>query len=156
MTGHLVLSTLHTNDAAGAVSRLVNMGVPAHLVAGTRITVAAQRLVRRICEKCRKEVPPPSRELFRDLSLLPAGTTFYEGAGCDACRGTGYAGRIGVYEIFTVSEEMERIILAGALSADIRRAAEADGMTTLRRAALLRLAQGLTTVEEVLRVTVDA
>ncbi|MBI4803702.1 MAG: Flp pilus assembly complex ATPase component TadA [Desulfovibrio sp.] len=156
MTGHLVLSTLHTNDAAGAVSRLVNMGVPAHLVAGTRITVAAQRLVRRICEKCRKEVPPPSQDLFRDVALLPPGTTFYSGAGCEACRGTGYSGRIGVYEIFTVSEEMERIILSGAVSADIRRAAEADGMTTLRRAALMRLAQGLTTVEEVLRVTVDS
>ncbi len=156
MTGHLVLSTLHTNDAAGAVSRLVNMGVPAHLVAGTRITVAAQRLLRRICTQCRREVPPPSRDLFRDLDLLPPGTVFHAGVGCEACRGTGYSGRIGVYEIFAVSEDMERIILAGALSADIRRAAEADGMITLRHAALARLAQGLTTVEEVLRVTVDA
>jgi type II secretory ATPase GspE/PulE/Tfp pilus assembly ATPase PilB-like protein len=156
MTGHLVLSTLHTNDAPGAISRLVNMGVPAHLVAGARVTVAAQRLVRRICDHCRREVAPPSRDHFPDLALLPPGTVFQAGAGCQACRGTGYAGRIGVYEIFTVNEDMEGVILAGASSADIRRMAEEQGMTTLRRGALARLAQGLTTAEEVLRVTVDA
>ncbi len=153
LTGHLVLSTLHTNDAPGAVSRLANMGVAAHLLAATRVTVMAQRLVRRLCLECRREaaVPPdlPGGE------SLPAGTVVYEPAGCPACKGSGYRGRVGVYEVFNVTPDMERLILDGAAAAELRRAARAEGMESLRESALRRMAQGLTSAAEVVRVTAD-
>ncbi|OLN30389.1 Type IV fimbrial assembly, ATPase PilB [Desulfovibrio sp. DV] len=154
LTGHLVLSTLHTNDAPGAVSRLLNMGVAPHQLVATRITVMAQRLVRRLCPQCRREgsVPP----VFPDSDALSAHSVFYEAAGCPACHGTGYSGRLGVYEVFTMTGDMERMILAGTSAAQLRRAAEAAGMGSLRASALTRLVRGQTSAAEVLRVTVDA
>ncbi|MDQ7832294.1 MAG: GspE/PulE family protein [Desulfovibrionaceae bacterium] len=153
LTGHLVLSTLHTNDAPGAVSRLANMGVAPHLLAATRVTVLAQRLVRRLCPDCRRRAAPPPG--FPGLDALPPETVFYEPAGCDRCQGSGYRGRIGVYEAFTVTGDMERLILGGAATAELRRAATAAGMESLRASALRRLAQGLTSAAEVLRVTAE-
>ncbi len=154
LTGHLVLSTLHTNDAPGAVSRLRNMGVAPHQLAAARITVMAQRLVRRLCSQCRREASRPPG--FPESGLLPAGTVFYEAVGCPACHGTGYRGRIGVYEVFAMTGDMERLVLDGAAAADLRRAAVASGMGSLRAAALARLARGQTTAAEVLRVTVES
>jgi type IV pilus assembly protein PilB len=153
LTGHLVLSTLHTNDAPGAVSRLANMGVATHLLAATRVTVMAQRLVRRLCPDCRREAAAPPD--LPGLHDLPGGTVFYEPGGCPRCKGTGYRGRLGVYEVFTVTGDMERLILGGAAAAELRRAAEAAGMGSLRDSALRRLAQGLTSAAEVVRVTTD-
>ncbi len=154
LTGHLVLSTLHTNDAPGAVGRLRNMGVAPHQLLATRITVMAQRLVRRLCPRCRRETPAP--RAFPELDALPAGTVFYEAAGCPACHGTGYSGRLGVYEVFAMNGDMERLVLGGASAVELRRAAEAAGMGSLRASALSRLARGQTTAAEVLRVTVEA
>ena len=154
LTGHLVLSTLHTNDAPGAVSRLLNMGVAPHQLVATRITVMAQRLVRRLCPQCRREAPGPPG--FPDSDALSAHSVFYEAAGCPACHGTGYSGRLGVYEVFAMTGDMERMILAGASAAQLRRAAEAAGMGSLRASALTRLVRGQTSAAEVLRVTVDA
>ncbi|QLA14663.1 GspE/PulE family protein [Desulfolutivibrio sulfoxidireducens] len=153
LTGHLVLSTLHTNDAPGAVSRLANMGVATHLLAATRVTVMAQRLVRRLCPDCRREAAVPPDLAGRES--LPEGTVVYEPVGCDRCKGSGYRGRVGVYEVFTVTPDMERLILGGAVAAELRRAAEAAGMDSLRRSALRRLGQGLTSAAEVVRVTAD-
>jgi type IV pilus assembly protein PilB len=154
LTGHLVLSTLHTNDAPGAVSRLANMGVALHLLAATRVTVMAQRLVRRLCPDCRRPAAPPPG--FQGLDELPRDTAFFEPGGCEKCGGSGYRGRMGVYEVFTVTGDMERLILDGASAAELRRAAVAAGMGSLRQSALRRLSQGLTSAAEVLRVTADA
>jgi type IV pilus assembly protein PilB len=154
LTGHLVLSTLHTNDAPGAVSRLLNMGVAPHQLVATRITVMAQRLVRRLCPDCRRQTSPPP--VFPDLDVLPPETVFYEAVGCAACKGTGYRGRLGVYEVFAMTGDMERLILAGAPTTELRRAAMASGMASLRTSALSRLARGQTTAAEVLRVTAEA
>jgi len=154
LTGHLVLSTLHTNDAPGAVSRLANMGVAPHLLAATRVTVMAQRLVRRLCPECRRRAAPPPG--FPESSELPPDTVFFEPGGCERCGGSGYRGRVGVYEVFTVTGDMERLILGGASAAELRRAATAEGMGSLRQSALRRLSQGLTSAAEVLRVTADA
>jgi type IV pilus assembly protein PilB len=153
LTGHLVLSTLHTNDAPGAVSRLTNMGVAPHLLAATRVTVMAQRLVRRLCPDCRRRGDPPPG--FPGLGELPPDTVFFEPGGCEKCGGSGYRGRVGVYEVFAVSGEMERLILDGASAAELRRAAMGAGMGSLRQSALRRLQQGLTSAAEVLRVTAD-
>ncbi|HML60514.1 MAG TPA: GspE/PulE family protein [Solidesulfovibrio sp.] len=154
LTGHLVLSTLHTNDAPGALSRLLNMGVAAHQLAATRITIMAQRLVRRLCPACRRQGAVPAG--FPEADTLPADTVFYEAAGCPACHGTGYHGRLGVYEVFAVTGDMERMILTGAPTTELRRAAMARGMGSLRTSALSRLVRGQTSAAEVLRVTVDA
>jgi type II secretory ATPase GspE/PulE/Tfp pilus assembly ATPase PilB-like protein len=155
MTGHLVLSTLHTNDACGAPARLLNMGVAPYLAASARLTVLAQRLVRLLCPACRQPVAPPPARLFQDAGVSLEGAVFYGPKGCPECGGTGYRGRAGVYEIFALSEEMERIILEGGRASELKRAAQAAGMTTLRQAALARLARGETSLAEALRVTVE-
>lgn len=157
MTGHLVLSTLHTNDAAGAVNRLVNMGVPPFLVSSAQLTVVAQRLMRTICPDCKQVVESPAESArIPELAELPEPPVFYEGAGCDRCNGTGYSGRTGVYEILPVSDRMEKMILAQETAGALKRVAVEEGMRTLRQAALEKLRQGVTTVEEVVRVTMDA
>ena len=154
LTGHLVLSTLHTNDAPGAVSRLRNMGVAPHQLVATRITVMAQRLVRRLCPDCRRKAALPPG--FPEAGALPDGATVYEAAGCPACHGTGYSGRLGVYEVFAMTGDMERLVLEGASAGQLRRAAEAAGLGSLRASALDRLSRGQTSAAEVLRVTADA
>ena len=153
LTGHLVFSTLHTNDAPAAITRLQDMGVEPYLVASVLEGVLAQRLVRRVCEACRvPHVPSPA-----DLTTLgvqaPPGTTLWRGKGCAECRNTGYRGRTGIYELFTLSEDVRGLILRRASARDIRRVAIEAGMVTLRVDGWLRACEGVTTIEEVLRVT---
>ncbi|MDM8555214.1 GspE/PulE family protein [Desulfococcaceae bacterium HSG7] len=155
MTGHVVLSTLHTNDAAGAINRLINMGIPAYLVASAQITVIAQRLVRRVCSHCKIKTAL-ERNTANLLKLRNNGIPVYKGEGCPHCSGTGYRGRVGIYEMLVADDDMSKIILKKAPASVLKAAAVKAGMTTLRKAALKKLVSGVTTVEEVLRVTMDA
>ncbi len=153
LTGHLVFSTLHTNDAPGAIPRLQDMGAEPYLIASVLEAVLAQRLVRRICEGCRvRHVPSPA-----DIEALgvaaPPGTQLYRGRGCDACRGTGYRGRTGIYELFRITEDVRSLILRRASSREIRRHAVERGMATLRQDGWAKACEGVTTIEEILRVT---
>lgn len=147
LTGHLVLSTLHTIDAPGAVSRLVEMGAPRYLVAGGLVGVLAQRLVRRLCPDCRS-IAPPSSQLLYQLGL-PTPTHLPRAVGCDRCGGTGYRGRVGIFELLRVDAAMRELILQGATSDVIREAAVAGGMTPLPLDAWRKVEAGLTTLEEV-------
>ncbi|MGX9726134.1 MAG: type II secretion system ATPase GspE [Candidatus Electronema sp. VV] len=156
LTGHLVFSTLHTNDAASAVTRLIDMGVEPFLVSSSVNAVMAQRLVRRICDKC-KEPHTPSRESIEQLNLPPEfhGATLHRGRGCEACLHTGYQGRQGIYELMIFSEEIKSLILTTSDSGQIKRAAQSDAehpMTTLRQDGLRKVLEGKTTLEEVFRV----
>src|SRR5213594_2288928 len=153
LTGHLVFSTLHTNDAPGAITRLQDMGVEPYLVASVLEGVLAQRLVRRICATCRVSDTPPAADLSA-LGIAGAdGTHLYRGSGCDECRGTGYRGRTAIYELFPISEDARSLILRRAPTRDIRRAALEAGMVTLRLDGWAKAFAGVTTIEEVLRVT---
>ncbi len=154
MTGHLVLSTLHTNDAPGTINRLINMGIPPYLVTSTQMTVIAQRLVRRLCEKCKQEFEPETG-ILKAINMDNKEMTFFMPMGCEACSGTGYNGRLGIYELMQVNERTGALILNKAPAQAIKDAAIADGMETLREAALGKLAEGVTTIEEVFRVTMD-
>jgi type II secretory ATPase GspE/PulE/Tfp pilus assembly ATPase PilB-like protein len=155
LTGHFVLSTLHTNDAASTVTRLVNIGVPPYLLSSCGVTILAQRLVRKICMECREEFSPPD-ETVRALGLEnEEEVSFYRGRGCEKCSGTGYKGRMAVMEIMTVDSRLEKMILEQRPAGEMKKAAIENGMVTLREDALRVLRQGLTTPEEVLRVTLD-
>jgi len=151
LTGHMVLSTLHTNGAVATVTRLTEMGLEPYLLASSVRAIVAQRLVRRICPTCRVETTMPTglRHFFRDN----ADTTFYRGAGCDDCRGTGFKGRIGIYEHLDVTADMCELLLERASEAKLVEAARAHGMRTLREECLALVLDGQTTLEEVLRVT---
>ncbi len=156
LTGHLVLSTLHTNDAPSTVNRLMNMGIEPFLVASSLNLICAQRLVRRICANCKEDHPHPAP------ALVEAGFTADEaqkvipkkGAGCEKCNNTGYKGRVGLYEVMEVTEELRELILVGASSLELRRKAIDEGMITLRRSGLQKVMGGVTTIEEVARETV--
>jgi type IV pilus assembly protein PilB len=152
LTGHLVFSTLHTNDAVAAVPRLLDMEIAPYLLASALNGVVAQRLVRRLCEKCRRPVTPPA-EVLTSLGLTPGKGTFYEAAGCRACGETGYKGRLGLYEVFEVTEEIRSLIGAHAPVDEMGRAARRGGMRLLVEDAARKAARGLTTLEEALRVT---
>jgi type IV pilus assembly protein PilB len=155
LTGHLVLSTLHTNDAPSAVSRLVDMNIDPYLVATSVILIAAQRLVRRICTHCKEEVGIPPEGLL-NLGFTPeeAETTkIYAGRGCGRCNNTGYKGRIGLYEVMPISPSMRDLMFANAPIADLRKKSIEDGMITLRRSGLEKIRNGITTIEEVFRET---
>jgi type II secretory ATPase GspE/PulE/Tfp pilus assembly ATPase PilB-like protein len=151
LTGHLVLSTLHTNSAVATVARLVEMGLERYLLASSVLGIVAQRLVRKICRTCRAEVPTPAalRAMFRGGEHQ----TFFRGAGCHDCRGTGFRGRLGIFEVLRMTEELRELILERAPDARILDAARRGGMTTLREECLALVAAGETTLEEVLRVT---
>jgi general secretion pathway protein E len=153
LTGHLVFSTLHTNDAPGAITRLQDMGVEGYLVASVLEGVLAQRLVRRICPACRVPDTPSKADL--DALGIDAGpdVTLFRGKGCEECRGTGYRGRSGIYELFILDEDARSLILKRASTRDIRQHAIARGMVTLRMDGWKRACEGVTTVEEILRVT---
>lgn len=157
LTGHLVLSTLHTNDASSAVVRLTDMGVEPFLVASSLIGVLAQRLVRVICPNCKEPYGPSEVEksYFLNSSLLDSASSFYlyRGKGCDACLGKGYLGRTGIFELLVVNDPIRQIISLKADAMRIRNAAVSQGMRTLRSDGLEKALQGITTVEEVLRVT---
>ncbi|MCH2212455.1 MAG: GspE/PulE family protein [Fuerstiella sp.] len=156
LTGHLVFSTLHTNDAPTAITRLRDMGVPAFLITATVEAILAQRLVRRICTDCRTEFEP-SDELLLELQL-PLDTArkykFYYGKGCARCNNTGYKGRIGIYELLTVTDEIRDAIAAEQSADEIRDVARSQGMTTLREAGLKLIFDGKTTIDEVVRETI--
>jgi general secretion pathway protein E len=152
LTGHLVFSTLHTNDAPGAITRLQDMGVEPYLVASVLEGVLAQRLVRRVCPACRVPDKPSAADLDA-LGVTPANVTLTRGKGCDECRGTGYRGRSGIYELFVIDEDARSLMLRRASTRDIRQHAIQRGMTTLRMDGYKRACEGVTTVEEVLRVT---
>jgi len=156
LTGHLVFSTLHTNDAPGGITRLVDMGVEPYLVSATVQGILAQRLVRLVCTTCAEPYQPSSDELARaGAPPVPRGQPprFRRGRGCDLCAGTGYRGRTGVYELMPLSPEIREKISAGAPLDDIRKLARRQGMVPLRAAAWAKVSEGLTTVEEVLRVS---
>ncbi len=153
LTGHLVLSTLHTNDAAGAVTRLIEMGVEPFLLSSALIGIIAQRLVRKICPKCREAFSPSPLELKRiGLNAERKDFKFYRGKGCTFCKQSGYKGRIGIYEILKVDDKIRELILSGASSEEIRRTAIKRGMRTLKHDGLFKALKGVTTAEEVMRV----
>jgi type IV pilus assembly protein PilB len=156
LTGHLVLSTLHTNDAPSTVDRLINMGLEPFLLTSSINLIAAQRLVRRICEKCKEPVetsPDALINLGVDPSEVSAGFPTFEGRGCPNCNGTGYKGRLAIYEIMVMHEPLKELILRGGSTIDLKREAVKLGMSTLRMSALNKVRMGLTTVAETLRVT---
>jgi type II secretory ATPase GspE/PulE/Tfp pilus assembly ATPase PilB-like protein len=153
LTGHQVLSTLHTNDAAGAITRLDDMGIEPFLISSSILMTCAQRLVRRICTNCREEfVPEP--EIFEQLGMDQAkGTVFYHGTGCDRCKGRGYLGRVAIIEVLPVSEAIRRLIIKRASAAIIKNQAMTEGMKTLRMVGIEKAIEGVTTLEEIWRVT---
>ena len=156
LTGHLVFSTLHTNDAPSAVTRLIDMGVKPFLVASSVRAIMAQRLVRRVCKKCAQPYTPSPTEvrmLNLDESFIK-NSNFMKGRGCPECGGSGYKGRVGIYEIFLVGEEIQHLIYGKESSHTIREAARKSGMRTLREDGLRKAAAGTTTLEEVLQTTI--
>ena len=156
LTGHLVLSTLHTNDAPSTISRLMNMGIEPFLVATSVNLICAQRLVRRICSNCKEEVEVPSQVLidagFSEEELKT--TKIYHGKGCTTCNKGGYKGRTGLYEVMEINDELRELILVGASALELKKKAVEQGMLTLRRSGLVKIAAGMTTMDEVLRETV--
>ena len=160
LTGHLVLSTLHTNDTAGALTRLAELGVEPFLVASTVVGILAQRLVRKVCESCKVRTTLSKEQLLAlgvpipDTGEAPR-LPVYHGKGCVECRHTGLRGRAGVFEVMAIGERVRRHVIQGASAAEIMKTARQDGMSTLREAAIKKLAQGVTSFEEVLRITVE-
>jgi type IV pilus assembly protein PilB len=155
LTGHLVLSTLHTNDAPGTISRLLNMGIEPFLVAASVILIASQRLVRKICSGCKEEISVPEPALLQlgfSEEEAPA-IKIYKGKGCSACNNTGYKGRIALYEVMTLKEELKEMILEGGSADEIKKTALRLGMKTLRVSGLEKIKSGQTTIDEVARVT---
>ncbi|MEW6207858.1 MAG: type IV-A pilus assembly ATPase PilB [Acidobacteriota bacterium] len=156
LTGHLVLSTLHTNDAPSTVSRLMNMGIEPFLVATSVNLIQAQRLVRRICKECKMQVKVPIEALV-DIGFSPTEAPdlkIFKGAGCQTCNGTGYKGRVGLYEVMEITDDLRELILVGASGLELRRKAIEEGMLTLRQSGLEKIRLGATTVDEVVRETV--
>ena len=153
LTGHLVLSTLHTNDAASSITRLVNIGIDAYLIAASLNAVLAQRLVRKICPKCKEiyDVPKNIRRYVENAGVKP--DELFHGAGCDYCRGSGYAGRVGIYELLVVDEKFRDMINKDSSVNNMRRAFHESGQQSLSDDGIKKVKQGLTTIEEVLRVT---
>lgn len=155
LTGHMVLSTLHTNDAPQTINRMLNMGVEPFLVASAVNCIVAQRLARRLCTNCKREIEPPA-EALRDLGVKmeDIGTfTVYETQGCNACSNTGYKGRVALYEVMPITDEIKELVLAGASAMELKREAVRLGMDTLRTAGINKLKEGVTTINEVVRST---
>jgi type IV pilus assembly protein PilB len=156
LTGHLVLSTLHTNDAPSTISRLMNMGIEPFLVATSVHLICAQRLIRRICKDCKEEISTPPQTLM-DAGFSPTEAkklVTYRGKGCPTCNGTGYKGRVGLYEVMEINDDLRELILIGASSLELKKKSIEHGMITLRASGLQKLREGVTTLEEVLRETV--
>jgi type IV pilus assembly protein PilB len=156
LTGHLVLSTLHTNDAPSTINRLMNMGIEPFLVASSVHLICAQRLVRRVCAHCKEPHPmPPPALMQAGFTPDDANTvTPMKGVGCERCNNTGYKGRVGLYEVMEVTEELRELVLVGASGLELRRKAMDEGMITLRMSGLRKVKEGVTTIEEVVRETV--
>jgi len=156
LTGHLVFSTLHTNDAPSAIARLLDLGLEPFLITATLEAIVAQRLVRRICEHCKQEFHP-TEEMLMELDLTPedvVGRNFHYGAGCDYCNKTGYRGRFGIYEIMVLDDELRELVMRHASTNVLRAEARKAGMRTLREAGLLSIYDGDTTIEEVVKETI--
>lgn len=155
LTGHLVFSTLHTNDAPSTISRLLNMGIEPFLVSSSVVMILAQRLVRKICENCKEKIEVPTNVLT-DIGFSPEeakSLECYKGKGCEQCGGTGYKGRVALYEVMPVKEEIKELVLKGVSDIEIKKEAVRLGMRTLRYSGLEKVKEELTTIEEVLRVT---
>ena len=153
LTGHLVFSTMHTNNSAATITRLRNLGIPSYLIASTLVGIVAQRLLRMICMKCRVQYNPTEKELaLLRPGLRKNGLTFFRGEGCSSCGGSGYRGRTGIYEILPFGREIRETVTANASEEDVRRLAVARGMSTLGQAALEKVREGITTLEEIYRV----
>ena len=155
LTGHLVFATLHTNDAAGAATRLMDMGIEPFLIASSTIGILAQRLARQVCDRCKKPYQA-GPELLKSLGFAAGDVTLYRGEGCPACKNTGYHGRVGIYELMEINDDIRELIVAKASSSAIKASAAQKGSKTLRQEGLIRAASGITSVEEVLRVTQEA
>jgi type IV pilus assembly protein PilB len=155
LTGHLVLSTLHTNGAPETISRLMNMGIEPFLVATAVHLICAQRLIRRICSECKEEMPmPPQAKIDAGFTPEESKTVrVYKGKGCSTCNGTGYKGRAGLYEVMEIDDEIRELILIGASAVELKKKAIEQGMITLRRSGLVKVKEGVTTLEEVSRET---
>jgi type IV pilus assembly protein PilB len=151
LTGHLVFSTLHTNDAPSSITRMINMGVEPFLVTASLNMLVAQRLVRRICKHCREKFTP-SADLCERIGL-EAATDFFRGSGCNECKSTGYRGRVALYEILTMTESIRDIVMVGGNSSQIKKIAMEEGMRSLRQSGVLKIREGVTTIEEVLAST---
>jgi type IV pilus assembly protein PilB len=154
LTGHLVLSTLHTNDAPSTVTRLIDMGLEPFNVAGAVNCVTAQRLVRRVCTNCKTEVSY-TQEQLEAARITPEQSKgpFFRGKGCERCGGAGYKGRAGLYEVMHISPEIRRLIMHGASTDELRAQGLAEGMLTLRMDGMLKVSRGVTTLEEVIKET---
>ncbi len=152
MTGHLVFSTLHTNDASGALTRLVDMGVEPFLISSSVIGILAQRLVRVICEKCKHPYEPPE-ETLKGLGITEQTKQLFKGKGCKHCKDTGYRGRIGIFELLTINEEIKKLIVSKASSDEIKKRVVESGMNTLRDDGLDKAVRGITTADEVIKAT---
>jgi len=156
LTGHLVLSTLHTNDAPSTISRLMNMGIEPFLVATSVNLICAQRLVRRVCVNCKEQAQLPAQALI-DAGFSPEEAQTVQvshGRGCSVCNNSGYKGRVGLYEVMEINDDIRELILVGASSIELKKKALEMGMITLRKSGLQKMAAGQTTMEEVLRETV--
>lgn len=155
LTGHLVLSTLHTNDAPGTISRLLNMGIEPFLVSSAVILILAQRLARKICQQCKEEekIPPAALVKVGFTEEEAKTAKCYKGKGCPACNGTGYKGRVALYEVMAIKDELKELILEGASTAEIKKASIRLGMKTLRMSGITKVTEGVTTIEEIMRVT---
>jgi type IV pilus assembly protein PilB len=152
LTGHLVMSTLHTNDAPSAITRLVEMGIEPYLVASALVGVVAQRLARRLCDKCKQPTTYDEDYLARIGLLIEEDEEVFVPVGCSHCAGTGYRGRVALHEVMSVDEEIERLTVARSSASEIARTAVRDGMVSLRQDGWNKVAAGLTSIEEVLRV----
>jgi general secretion pathway protein E len=156
LTGHLVFSTLHTNDSASAITRLADLGVPAYLISATVIGVLAQRLTRMLCPACKQRDETTTREALDELAKpwrLSGGVRPYKPVGCLECRHTGYRGRVGLYELLVLSDAAQACVHPSLDATALRRQAVKDGMRPLRLAGAMKVAEGLTTMEEILRST---
>ena len=156
LTGHLVLSTLHTNDAPSTINRLMNMGIEPFLVATSVNLIVAQRLIRKVCEKCKQPEEVPLQALLNvGFSEAEApNIELYRGRGCDECNQRGYRGRIGIYEVMVVGEDIRELILSGASAVELRRKAMEEGMIGLRQSGLQKIRDGITTIDEVVRESI--
>ncbi|MDP6889992.1 MAG: ATPase, T2SS/T4P/T4SS family, partial [Phycisphaerales bacterium] len=157
LTGHLVFSTLHTNDAPSTVLRMIDLGIESFLITATIEAIVAQRLVRRICVKCKQEYTPSETELM-EVELRPAdvvGRTFFRGNGCEACNGSGYKGRLAIFETMVMDDGLREMIMSQASTALLRTEARRRGMRTLRESGMLSIYDGRTTIDEVLRETIN-
>ena len=157
LTGHLVLSTVHTNDAPGTVTRIIDMGIEPFLISSSVILILAQRLIRKICSECREQIKVHP-QLLIDLGVPPdeaKNFNVYKGKGCAICSGTGYKGRVGLYEVMAMKEEIKELVLSRSSASEIKKEGIRLGMKTLRQSGIHKVKEGLTTIEEVLRATMD-